>query len=70
MTELHPNFYTLCNRAKTLMLAPSGIDWIEGADGFRTVLRIRHYPSFEPMIVWDVATQRPLDRQLTLQFTK
>ena len=57
MAKLHPNFYTLCDRAESLMLSPSRIDWIEASDGFRTVLRIRNYPSFEPMIVWDVAVQ-------------
>lgn len=36
------------------MQAPSKVDWSDVSTEFKMVLRIRYYPSFEPMTVWDV----------------
>jgi hypothetical protein len=54
--SLHPNFYKLLNVAEPLMEQPrtlAGEQWLQG---WKTVFRIRNYPSFEANVVWDVAT--------------
>lgn len=53
MTDLHPNFEELTNRALRLMESP----W-QDASHFDSIIRIAHYPSFEPMVVWDAAIDR------------